>query len=133
LLPQSTDASEASLNIDLELRACRDFGLRAIAGRSQGIIAKGETVTWRTRQYGLAITHTTLLSELQYPTFFQDRMVEGFFGLFVHDHFFRSLDETRTEMGDEMRFTSPRWMPSFPFERWGDSSQAESAACKTER
>ncbi len=97
----------ASLSIDVEAAAEPGQKLRAVAGVTSGIIGLGETVTWRMRQYGLWITHTTLISEHQPPTYFQDRMLRGLFASFVHDHYFRAISPTETEMRDDLRFRMP--------------------------
>jgi ligand-binding SRPBCC domain-containing protein len=99
-----------SLSIDVEAAAEPQQKLRAISGVTSGIIGPDETVTWRMRQYGLWITHTTLISAHQPPTYFQDRMLRGLFDSFVHDHFFRALSPTLTEMRDELRFCMPLYL-----------------------
>jgi ligand-binding SRPBCC domain-containing protein len=97
----------SSLNIDLELLAGKDYQIRAIAGVTTGIIGARERVTWRTKQFGLWITHTTEITAFQEPVYFQDSMVKGLFSKFEHDHFFRVLSPAKTEMRDEVRFSMP--------------------------
>ncbi len=97
----------SSLNIDLELLAAEDYQIRAIAGVTTGIIGAGERVTWRTKQFGLWITHTTEITAFQDPVYFQDSMVKGLFRKFEHDHFFRVLGPATTEMRDDVRFSMP--------------------------
>lgn len=94
-----------SLTIEIELEAVQ--GLRAIAGVTHGRIGLGERVTWRTRQFGLAVTHATEISSYQAPTYFQDRMLLGVFREFAHDHHFEEVDTGRTRMRDELRLTMP--------------------------
>ncbi len=96
-----------SLSIDAEAEAEQAYRIRAVDGVTHGFIGAGETVTWRVRQFGLWVTHTTLISAHQAPDYFQDRMLRGIFRSFVHDHFFRAISAHETEMRDELRFSMP--------------------------
>jgi ligand-binding SRPBCC domain-containing protein len=80
-----------SLSIDLELRAAAEYSIHAVAGVTTGMIGLGERVTWRTRQFGLWVTHTTEITALDEPRYFQDSMVRGLFRSFQHDHFFHLI------------------------------------------
>ncbi len=97
----------SSLDIGLELLAGQGYGIEAVDGVTSGIIGLGERVTWRTRQFGLWIRHTTEITAMNEPTYFQDGMVEGLFRSFQHNHYFRSLASGETEMRDEMNFRMP--------------------------
>ena len=55
----------------------------------------------------LVVSHTTEISGFQEPTYFQDMMINGLFQSFSHDHFFRSVGPTQTEMRDEVSFSMP--------------------------
>ena len=96
-----------SFSIDLELAAAKDYGIRAIGGVTSGIIGAGQRVTWEVKQFGLRVTHTTEITGVEEPSYFQDSMIQGLFGSFQHDHFFRLLSTVQTEMRDEMRFSMP--------------------------
>ena len=87
--------------------AGRSYGLEAIAGVTSGIIGFGEQVTWKTRQFGFRIRHTTEITAMNEPGYFQDSMVKGLFRSFRHDHFFRPLEMGKTEMRDEVSFSMP--------------------------
>ena len=69
----------SSLDIDLELSAANEYGIRAVGGVTSGIIGAGERVTWQVKQFGLWVSHTTEISRFQEPTYFQDRMIKGLF------------------------------------------------------
>lgn len=99
-----------SLSIDLELRAASEFGIKAIGGVKSGIIGPGERVTWRTKQFGLWIKHTTEITGYDAPIYFQDSMMKGLFHSFDHKHFFRSLGASETEMRDELSFSMPLFL-----------------------
>lgn len=107
---------DLSLSIELELEAAKRYRIRAIGGRTSGQIGLGETVRWQTYQFGIAVTHESEISRLQRPAFFQDRMVEGIFQIFEHDHVFRSVGRT-TEMRDVLRFSMPGWLVGFMAEK----------------
>jgi ligand-binding SRPBCC domain-containing protein len=100
----------SSLSIDLELSAANEYGIKAVGGVTSGIIGAGERVTWQVKQFGLWVSHTTEISRFEEPTYFQDRMVQGLFRSFSHDHFFRSVGPSQTEMRDEMSFAMPLFL-----------------------
>jgi ligand-binding SRPBCC domain-containing protein len=96
-----------SLNIDLELQVGANGSIRAVGGITSGNIGAGEHVTWRTKQFGFWVTHTSEITGFDEPTYFQDSMLQGVFRSFHHDHYFRSVDLNRTEMRDHLRFAMP--------------------------
>ena len=49
---------------------------------------------------------TSLITAMERPRFFQDRMVRGPFAVFEHDHIFEAFGEV-TRMRDELRFEAP--------------------------
>lgn len=98
---------EMSLDIEIELKAARHQSIRAVAGVTAGVMRSGDIVTWEAKQFGIWLRHTTLISCYERPIYFQDSMVRGIFRSFVHDHFFTSLSDERTEMRDVLTFSSP--------------------------
>ena len=99
-----------SLSIDLELTSAQQYGIKAIGGVTKGSIGLGERVTWKARQFGIWVTHTSEIARLQPPTYFQDAMVNGLFRSFKHDHFFGSVNSNCTEMRDELRYSMPVYL-----------------------
>ena len=96
-----------SLSLDLEMKVTKPARVRAIAGRTHGVIGPGETVTWRGRHLGvMMITHQSLITQYEKPHHFQDAMVRGVFRSFVHDHFFAACGEG-TVMRDRLAFAAP--------------------------
>ncbi|MBC8451170.1 MAG: SRPBCC family protein [Planctomycetes bacterium] len=93
-------------DLDLHKRALRASHEEAIAGRTSGLIEKGETVTWRARHFGVWHEHTSEIVGFEPPTFFRDEMIQGRFREFVHDHYFQAT-ETGTHMRDVLVFRSP--------------------------
>ncbi len=95
-----------SLSIDLEAEAVARWGLRPVAGVASGVIAEGQTVTWRGRQFGLKVEHTSVIDRWRATSFFRDRMTDGFFSRFAHEHHFAPMN-SGTRMRDEMQFAMP--------------------------
>ncbi|AXG67955.1 hypothetical protein KORDIASMS9_00137 [Kordia sp. SMS9] len=79
---------------------------KAIAGVTSGKINLGETVTWRAKHFGVYIKHTSLISEMESPTFFVDEMVEGVFKSLRHEHIFKEVDNA-TDMTDIFNYEVP--------------------------
>ena len=98
-----------SRSIDLHIQSTKQTGEQAIAGRTNGLIGLGETVTWRARHFGIWQNLTSKVTEYNYPTFFADEMVNGAFKSFRHEHHFISEGDG-TLMRDVFVFESPLGM-----------------------
>lgn len=61
---------------------------KAIAGITNGLIKKGESVTWRGKHFGLFLKHTSKILEMTHYDSFTDVMTKGHFTYFVHQHLF---------------------------------------------
>ena len=70
------------------------------------MIELGESVTWRARHFGVVQELTSVISEFERPIHFQDRMVEGAFASFVHDHDFEAT-AVGTKMVGTVQFAAP--------------------------
>jgi ligand-binding SRPBCC domain-containing protein len=97
---------DLSRSIDLHVISTYGTGERAIAGRTSGIIEKGETVTWNAKHLGVRQNLTSIITDCDYPTFFADEMVKGAFKRFRHEHKFVQHG-TKTMMTDIFEFESP--------------------------
>ncbi|VXA95514.1 Cell division protein (fragment) [Flavobacterium sp. 9AF] len=75
-------------NIDLHQQSASQTHEKAIAGRISGLIEKGETVTWKSKHFGFYIQHQSVISEMDFPTYFVDEQVKGHFKSFKHQHLF---------------------------------------------
>jgi ligand-binding SRPBCC domain-containing protein len=71
-----------------------------------GLIGKGETVSWKGRLFGLALSHTSLVDEFDRPNYFRDVMVNGLFKDYEHQHFLTQEGEY-TKMRDVVTFQAP--------------------------
>ncbi len=96
-------------SVEVHLLDNRRFGepTVAVSGRTSGIVDLGQQVTWRARHLGVSHTLTTRVTRLNKPIYFQDTMLHGAFSSMQHDHHFRPLTGSRTEMVDVLRVSAP--------------------------
>jgi len=97
---------DLSRSIDLHLESTTHTGERAVAGRTSGLIALDEQVTWEATHFGVRQRLTTRITQFERPRHFRDSMVRGAFRRFDHDHDFETVDEG-TLMKDRFDYTSP--------------------------
>jgi len=92
-------------SVEAHLAGNVHWGEQAIAagGVTSGLLGLGERVTWRARHFGIRFKLTSEITALNRPVYFQDRMIRGPFKFMEHDHFFRSLSASETEMKDVFR------------------------------
>ncbi len=88
----------------------KELGMQPVAGRTTGCVRGGDTVRWEGWQLGFPNFHVSLIAEYEPPVHFQDRMLEGRFKSFAHDHRFREV-EGGVLLEDELRFTMPLGWP----------------------
>lgn len=96
-------------SVEVHLLGNVHFGESAVAagGRTTGLMASGERVTWRARHFWVWHELTSEITSLQRPDYFRDVMVRGIFRFMTHDHFFRQLPGGQTEMRDVFAFAAP--------------------------
>lgn len=97
---------ELSLSVDAHTSSMRASGERIVDGVRSGVMALGDTVTWRARHFGVPWTMTSKITEYERPTMFVDEQVRGPFRSWHHRHLFRPFDGG-TEMIDEVQLCSP--------------------------
>ena len=97
---------DLSRNIDTHQQSVSKTQEKAIAGRCSGLIQKGETVTWRGKHFGFYLQHQSVISALDFPTYFVDEQLKGHFKTFKHQHFFEEKDGL-TIMKDVMDYETP--------------------------
>jgi ligand-binding SRPBCC domain-containing protein len=93
-------------NIDAHVSSLQHTKEKAIAGRINGLIEKGETVTWEARHFGINWRMTVLITEMRAPDYFCDEMRTGPFKKMRHEHFFTSNNE-ETIMKDVFECAAP--------------------------
>lgn len=95
-----------SLSIDLHADSTTGTNEKPIAGVTSGIIKQGETVTWEAKHFGIKQHLTTLITKVDFPHSFEDKMLKGAFKSFYHTHLFEK-DGDKTIMRDIFDFESP--------------------------
>ena len=78
----------------------------AVAGRVAGLSQINDTITWRAKHFGIVQHLTVRITKLDYPYYFQDKMVEGAFKGFTHDHYFTDQNGL-TLMKDVFTYSAP--------------------------
>jgi ligand-binding SRPBCC domain-containing protein len=96
-------------SVEAHLAGNIHYGEQAVAesGASSGLLALGDTVTWRARHFFVRQRLTSRITAFDRPTYFQDTMLHGAFRSMQHDHHFRTLSNGQTEMIDIFRFAGP--------------------------
>lgn len=79
---------DLSRNINVHKLSTAKSNETAIDGITSGLINKGETVTWRGKHFGFYLTHKSIISAMEIPSYFVDEMVEGKFKSFKNEHSF---------------------------------------------
>jgi ligand-binding SRPBCC domain-containing protein len=94
-------------SIDLHLLSLEHTNEKAVAGRTTGLVEKGETVTWRAKHLGVTQELTSLITDVEPHHYFADELVKGAFQHFKHEHFFEQREDGRTLMKDIFDYKSP--------------------------
>ena len=93
-------------NIDIHQYSASKTNEKAIAGKTSGLINKGETVTWKGKHFGVYIQHESIISEMEFPIYFADEQLKGHFKSFKHEHIFIQ-NENQTIMTDILEYETP--------------------------
>ncbi len=97
---------DLSRNIDVHKLSTAKSNETAIDGITSGLINKGETVTWRGKHFGFYLTHKSIISAMEIPSYFVDEMVEGKFKSFKHEHSFNERNGF-VIMIDKIQYQTP--------------------------
>ena len=93
-------------NIDIHQYSASKTNEKAIACRISGLINKGESVTWKGKHFGIYIQHESIITEMDFPTYFVDEQLKGHFKSFKHQHIFQQK-ENQTIMTDILEYETP--------------------------
>lgn len=85
----------------------RELKMRPVGGRTTGLVVGGDTVRWEGWKLGLPQFHESLIEAFEPYRFFRDRMIEGRFAHFEHDHNFAEKEDGSVLLRDELRFVMP--------------------------
>lgn len=97
---------DLSRSITLHKRSMEHTNEEAIAGRTNGLIENGESVTWRAKHLRKVRQLKVHIIGMRKHEFFCDEMLEGDFTHMKHEHHFREI-ENGTVMIDIMEFGTP--------------------------
>lgn len=76
------------------------------ATRTDGLVVGGDRIRWEGWQLGLPQVHVSLISAYEPNRYFQDKMIEGRFKSFSHDHEFTEIGG-QVLLKDTIRFAMP--------------------------
>jgi ligand-binding SRPBCC domain-containing protein len=97
---------DLSRNIDVHQNSASKTNEKAIAGTTSGLISLNETVTWKGKHFGLYLTHTSKITEMELYDYFVDEMANGNFKSFKHEHSFIEKNG-KTVMIDNLIYETP--------------------------
>src|SRR5829696_4460904 len=84
---------DLSRSIDLHKVSMMHHQEEVIDGRKDGLMIKGETVTWKAKHLFATRKLKVRMTEIDTPAFFADEMIEGDFKKMRHEHFFNAVDD----------------------------------------
>lgn len=93
-------------SIDLHEISLEQTNEKAVAGKTSGLIEKGEFVTWRAKHFGVNQQLTVEITEMNPPDYFCDEMTKGAFKTMRHEHIFER-NEIETLMTDKFIYEVP--------------------------
>lgn len=93
-------------NVDIHTETTAKTKEKAVDGVTQGLLEKGDTVTWEAVHLGIKQRLTAKITHLEKPHIFVDVMVKGAFHSFTHTHQFKEKNEG-TIMIDTFKYKSP--------------------------
>jgi ligand-binding SRPBCC domain-containing protein len=93
-------------NIDLHKSSMAHTKEKAVAGRTGGLIQKGEFVTWEATHFFMRQQLSSKITEMEEPVYFVDEMISGAFKSMRHKHEFVHAGDT-TIMIDDFTYEVP--------------------------
>ena len=104
-------------DVTAHLTSAADTGERVVGGKNSGLLGPGDEVTWEGKHFGVTQRLSSRITQFRPPSFFQDRMIQGAFRSFEHDHYFEP-QPGGTLMVDVLSFTAPLGPLGWVAERW---------------
>jgi len=80
---------DLSRSINLHKISTAHTNEKAIAGTTNGLINEGETVTWQAKHLFKLRHFTSTITTMESPVSFTDKMIQGDFKSFEHQHHFK--------------------------------------------
>jgi ligand-binding SRPBCC domain-containing protein len=83
---------DLALSVELHLDSTVATRERAIAGKTSGVLALDDWVTWKAWHFGLPLRLSVQITEHDRPRSFRDEMIRGPLRRLRHDHRFEAVD-----------------------------------------
>ncbi|WP_077212490.1 SRPBCC family protein [Bacillus dakarensis] len=93
-------------NVDIHTKTTAKTKEKAVGGVTQGLLEKGDTITWEATHFGIKQRLTAKVTHMVKPTVFVDIMVKGAFSSFTHTHQFVE-EQGGTLMIDTFEYKAP--------------------------
>lgn len=93
-------------SLDLHKEVNSDNHEKIIEGRVNGLVEKGDIITWQAKHFGVMQKLKVVVDQLEAPFIFHDQMLTGAFKTMEHTHQFES-NNAGTLMTDKFIFSSP--------------------------
>lgn len=100
---------DVSRDVGVHELSAVDTKERAISGRTSGLCALGDEITWEAVHFGIKQQLTVRITEMEVPHFFEDIMIKGAFRSMTHGHFFEDA-QGKTIMKDVFEYQVPAGM-----------------------
>lgn len=97
---------DLSRSIDLHMSSMSHSKEKVVAGRTGGLIQKGEFVTWQATHFFVKQRLSSRITEMEEPQYFIDEMISGAFKSLWHKHEFVQSGYT-TILIDDFRYEVP--------------------------
>ena len=93
-------------DIGIHVRSAEGTNERVVAGRLSGLCEAGDRITWEATHFGVRQRLTVEITSIDFPHFFEDRMIKGAFKSMRHEHYFEDKGEY-TEVRDVFIYEVP--------------------------
>lgn len=97
---------DLSRDVNIHLLSATKTNEKVIAGKIEGLFELNDIVTWRAKHFGIYQNLTVQITKLDYPHYFEDKMLKGTFKSMAHKHIFEKVEGT-TKMTDEFEYEVP--------------------------
>lgn len=133
-------------NVDIHVETSAKTKEKAVEGVTNGLLEKGDTVTWEAIHFGIKQRLTAKVTHMEKPTLFIDIMIKGAFHSFKHTHQFIEKNDI-TVMIDVFEYKSPfgpigiladklflkKYMSDFIYSRGKELKRiAENSSCRAD-
>ncbi len=96
-------------SVDMHKAGASSTNEEAISGKTEGLVELNDEITWRAKHFGIYQNLTVVITEMDRPYYFADKMLKGAFSSMKHVHSFESNGQV-TVMKDDFYFKSPFWI-----------------------